>query len=1294
MAEQAARQVQELAQRSQDATRSAAQIAIDDSLLRDARQAANQIEELRNAAQQAGDQVGQLGNDLGDVAGGAGNAGEQAGGNFLSGFSDAIGGLASKTGPIAGSILGVAALGLAAGGLLAAAIKDGLEQELSRDLFQAQTRTTEAQARKFALAAGEAYADAFGESVESNLSTLKLALQNKIIDPGTTQRDAQKVVADLESISAALDGEVAISVKAVSALMSTGLATSAQEAADMIANAVGGSANKGEDLLEVIWEYSAGWKNAGISAEGALAMIEQATDNGAWNADAPGDALREFGRRITEEGETIVETLNDIGLNGEEMYEAFQKGGDEGFEALDKFFDKIRGMEDPVKRNAAIMGLLGDTSGDFVDVFAKWDPSEALKNFGEFEGAASDLAGTLGGNAATSVAGAMNSVSVVLDGLKGAAAEAFGPYIADFADSISNNRAGVIQFFIDVANAAFDGAEAVLGFVSGGMQGLAELAEASGDMTSSVLGSIADLVRGLDSFMGPFDELIPGLPNFGKVAKDIESFGDAAKNGGQGVADGLRKGSEFIDNTLAPSIENARGRFNDFAGDMKLSAAFNDEVAKVAKSIGDVGVMADGAEIKLTNWTGALDRSKPAQAALHEQLGSLVGQFENQTRTGLEAGVTIEELTRQYGENRDQLIEQAMQMGLTNQQALELVNSYGLVPGLIDTQINQPGMPEAHYALDVLNDKVIGVPDEKSIHTYALTDDAIADLEALGFKVEHLPDGTVRVTAPTDEAQLMLDDFHRRNNNRTLMMRTINVIETQRKQQQFWDSGQVGPVGPVFSNAAGSITQFADGGVVGQAPNQALISQQVPGGINQWAEAGPEAYIPLSESKRQRSEAILREVARRFGLGVVRFGRDQLGEIFMGDPKSLTNRTDPTGWRALLGGDFNGKLSRFGIEEDSPLATAVLSARKAIVGGDFDGQLSKFGIEEDSPIARALLGLNRNVVRFANGGIFDGDAAVAKAQAHNGEPYIYGGLDCSGYLSEVFNAGTGQSVRFVTGSDFEAMGWEPGYDPDGFSIGTDKGVGENGHMAGSLFGVNIESDGSNGIQYGGSADGPLDFPYVYHWPAASGGNNANLEKIDDALAQALNEEQSATNPEAKAKAAERVQALRAQREGVSGMTDSGVGLATDGKRVFVTNWPSGLGASLPARSSGSSPPSGVSYSGGGGTLSTAREAAGDGEEATLTPRPITDYLNPEDMFWQFAEGMGISKPDGLLGTLMDPDVQETLRQAATGVGQAVESWRPGVQIDNHVTVSNEQEQIRKLEEMNKMLLMQFGGAQP
>src|SRR5690606_14280001 len=110
------------------------------------------------------------------------------------------------------------------------------------------------------------------------------------------------------------------------------------------------------------------------------------------------------------------------------------------------------------------------------------------------------------------------------------------------------------------------------------------------------------------------------------------------------------------------------------------------------------------------------------------------------------------------------------------------------------------------------------------------------------------------------------------------------------------------------------------------------------------------------------------------------------------------------------------------------------------------------------------------LVKMADGGItkpagFDSQAAVAVAMQHDGEPYSYGALDCSGYLSAVFNAGTGQSVRFTTNSDFESMGWVPGFDQGGFSIGTNRGVGENGHMTGYLYGTNIESDGSDGIQY-------------------------------------------------------------------------------------------------------------------------------------------------------------------------------------------------------------------------------------
>jgi hypothetical protein len=181
------------------------------------------------------------------------------------------------------------------------------------------------------------------------------------------------------------------------------------------------------------------------------------------------------------------------------------------------------------------------------------------------------------------------------------------------------------------------------------------------------------------------------------------------------------------------------------------------------------------------------------------------------------------------------------------------------------------------------------------------------------------------------------------------------------------------------------------------------------------------------------------------------------------------------------------------------------------------------------------------LIKMADGGIteggFNSQAAVAKAMAHDGEGYVYGGLDCSGYLSAVFNAGTGQNVRFTTASDFEAMGWRRGYDPDGFNIGTDGGVGENGHMAGTLYGTNIESDGSNGIQYGRTADGALDFPYVYHWPGATPqGDNPATERTGEGFTR-----DDLTS------------------DLTTGTTDTGVTMSTDGQRVFVTNWPAALG---------------------------------------------------------------------------------------------------------------------------------------
>ena len=115
------------------------------------------------------------------------------------------------------------------------------------------------------------------------------------------------------------------------------------------------------------------------------------------------------------------------------------------------------------------------------------------------------------------------------------------------------------------------------------------------------------------------------------------------------------------------------------------------------------------------------------------------------------------------------------------------------------------------------------------------------------------------------------------------------------------------------------------------------------------------------------------------------------------------------------------------------------------------------------------------------------------AKAMSGKAYNYGGaagnpdgVDCSGYMSDIYSIYSGKPTRFTTDSDFAALGFKPGYKDGAFNIGTDGGVGTGGHMAGTLpDGTKVESSGSGGVQYGGSAIGAQDFSQQWHYPVSS-----------------------------------------------------------------------------------------------------------------------------------------------------------------------------------------------------------------
>lgn len=124
--------------------------------------------------------------------------------------------------------------------------------------------------------------------------------------------------------------------------------------------------------------------------------------------------------------------------------------------------------------------------------------------------------------------------------------------------------------------------------------------------------------------------------------------------------------------------------------------------------------------------------------------------------------------------------------------------------------------------------------------------------------------------------------------------------------------------------------------------------------------------------------------------------------------------------------------------------------------------------------------------------------AIQYAQTHAvGQKYEYGGAgqtggyDCSGIASAIYAAATGQPAGryFDTESDFEALGFVPGYKPGALNIGVSRnGGGRNSHMAVTLpNGVNVESGGAHDTTaYGGPAAGAKSFPLQWYLPLPEG----------------------------------------------------------------------------------------------------------------------------------------------------------------------------------------------------------------
>lgn len=500
--------------------------------------ATDALTDYKKAAKQAEsagqDASGGFLSGLRGAAAGAGTAGSDAAASFADGFagSSAIMGLVSRTGPIGATI---AAVGTIMGGVLIKNVMAGVEREPGRDLIQAQLGADDATIIRLGKETGAIYARNFGASRDEVMQAGKLAIQQGLIDPKASSATWDPVIEKLLAINQLVGGDLVQTTNTVRTLWKSGVTKDIEGAFDVITAA--SQRGLGDDIMDSLTEYAAGWKNAGLDAEQAMALIKQAQENGVDNSDRSADALREFGRRVTEEGPKMVEILDAIGLNGQAMYDKFKKGGPEAFQAFDTVFDKIRAIQDPVDRNQAAMALLGDTAGDFIGAFSQWDPSAAVAGFGRIDGAAQQASDTLGDNVVGSFEEAKRTINVALDGVQDSLAEAFGPTLQGLAAGVVKHKDTITGAFVTLGEVGISLGAEMVRTVGGITEAIGQLAGGIGNIQGSVLkfqawqadirgdGEVADeLRRQSEEAYGWGDSLEASGTSMIKTADDLDKL--------------------------------------------------------------------------------------------------------------------------------------------------------------------------------------------------------------------------------------------------------------------------------------------------------------------------------------------------------------------------------------------------------------------------------------------------------------------------------------------------------------------------------------------------------------------------------------------------------------------------------------------------------------------------------------------------------------------------------------------------------------------------------------------------
>ena len=192
------------------------------------------------------------------------------------------------------------------------------------------------------------------------------------IGPVCDEWDSSKLQAFTESVLALRDTfgyDITEVVRSADTLMNQ-FNLDGQAALNLILQGAQNGLDYSGELLDSINEYSVQFAKLGLDADDMFAVFASGAQNGAFNLDKVGDAVKELSLRVVDGSDTTRQGFEALGLDADEMAAKFAAGGDTAKGAFEQVISGLAGMEDPLARNTAGVNLFGtlweDLGGDVI----------------------------------------------------------------------------------------------------------------------------------------------------------------------------------------------------------------------------------------------------------------------------------------------------------------------------------------------------------------------------------------------------------------------------------------------------------------------------------------------------------------------------------------------------------------------------------------------------------------------------------------------------------------------------------------------------------------------------------------------------------------------------------------------------------------------------------------------------------------------------------------------------------------------------------------------------------------